>query len=100
MKRLDILLECVGFEWNKANIEKNWLKHKVTPSECEQVFFNHPLMVDDDQKHSKKENRYYVLGQTDTKRFIFLVFAIRGNLIRVISARNMSRKERRVYQSL
>ena len=95
MKKL--LYECVGFDWNEGNTDKNWLKHKVTPSECEQVFFNQPLVVQSDLKHSGNEKRYYALGQTDLKRTLFVAFTVRNKLIRVISARDMSRKERKVY---
>ena len=88
---------CTGFDWDDGNIEKNWRKHRVSPAECEQVFFNRPLVVQDDASHSKTEKRFYTLGKTDLDRKLFLVFTIRNNLIRVISARDMSRKERRVY---
>ncbi|MCJ7602504.1 MAG: BrnT family toxin [Desulfobulbaceae bacterium] len=93
------LSQCLGFNWDKANIDKNWLKHKVSTAECEQVFFNRPLVVDDDIAHSKTEQRFYALGQTDSKRTLFIAFTIRKNLIRVISARDMSRKEREVYNN-
>jgi len=91
------LYQCSGFDWNEGNTDKNWLKHKVSSSECEQIFFNHPLLIQDDIIHSKTEQRFYALGQTDLKRFLFIAFTARNNLIRVISARDMSRKERRVY---
>jgi len=78
----------------------NWEKHAVTASECEQIFFNHPLVSGKDLKHSKQEYRYYALGHTDSGRHLFVVFAIRNRLIRVISARDMNRKERKVYESL
>ena len=94
-----ILSKCLGFNWDKANIDKNWLKHNVSPAECEQVFFNRPLVVHDDIAHSKNEQRFYVLGQTDSKRTLFIALTIRKNLIRVISARDMSRKEREVYNN-
>lgn len=88
---------CSGFEWDKWNAEKIWQKHKVTPFEYEQIFFNRPLVVDVDEAHSQKETRFYVLGQTDMERKLFAVFTIRKNLIRPISARDMSRQEREVY---
>ena len=87
-----------GFDWDEANLTKNWEKHRVTPWECEQLFFNLPLVVADDPDHSITEARYYVLGQTDANRRLFLVFTIRKQKIRVISARDMSLKERRVYE--
>ena len=93
------LEKCIGFQWDKGNLEKNWLKHGVNPSECEQLFFNLPLVANSDIKHSEKENRYYSLGRTDSNRFLFVVFTIRKNQIRIISARDMNRKERKVYKN-
>jgi len=93
-----ILQKCVGFEWDQYNAKKNWEKHKVTPAECEQIFFNRPLIIADDTKHSESERRFYALGKTDLRRRLFIVFTIRNNLIRIISARNMSRKEKRSYE--
>jgi hypothetical protein len=71
---------------------------KVTLAECEQVFFHRPLVVSEDPKHSQGEPRHYALGQTDLGRRLFVVFTIRGSLIRVISARDMSRRERGIYE--
>ena len=88
---------CTGFQWDEGNAGKNWLKHRVSPSECEQVFFHLPLIPSDDLRHSDDENRYYALGKTDTGRLLFLVFTIREKNIRVISARDMNKKERRIY---
>ena len=92
------LPEFKGFDWDEGNVNKNWESHKVRPHEAEQVFFNHPLIVADDVKHSGTERRYFDLGQTDDNRALFVAFTLRGNLIRVISARDMSRPERKVYQ--
>ncbi len=93
------LPEFEGFDWNDGNVEKNWLAHQVTPQESEQVFFNRPLVVAVDVKHSRAEKRYLVLGQTDEDRPLFIAFTIRKRRIRVISARDMHRKERKVYES-
>jgi hypothetical protein len=95
----DILTKCIGFEWGKHNSEKITTRHGVTPVECEQVFFNIPVIAGDDERHSKIENRFYVLGQTDSDRLLFLVFTVRNDKLRVVSARDMNRKERRVYQT-
>jgi len=92
------ILKCTGFQWDSGNSEKNWISHQVTKLECEQVFFNQPLIIGDDEKHSQNENRYFALGQTDNARLLFIVSTIRENLIRVISARDMNKKEREVYQ--
>lgn len=95
-----LLLKCEGFDWDKGNILKNWERHEVEALECEQVFFNQPLFIAEDEGHSVAESRFYGLGQTDQGRLLFVVFTIRNNLIRVISARDMNRKERKVYQEL
>ena len=92
------LPEFKGFDWDEGNVEKNRESHRVSPQEAEQVFFNRPLIVADDVKHSETERRCFVLGQTDDNRALFVAFTLRGDLIRVISARDMSRRERKVYQ--
>jgi uncharacterized protein len=92
-----IIENCLGFQWDQGNSDKNWEKHKVSKSECEQAFFNIPIVIADDTKHSIDENRWYILGRTDTDRLLFIVFTIREKLIRVISARNMNKKEREIY---
>ena len=92
--------QCTGFEWDEGNSEKNFLKHGVLPSECEQMFFNQPLVVTNDVTHSNREKPFFALGQTGAGRLLFIAFTLRGTLIRVISARDMNRKERKVYQEL
>ena len=92
-----ILESCEGFDWDEANSDKNWLKHKVSKIECEQAFFNIPLIIADDEKHSGSEKRWFLLGRTDMNRKLFVVFTLRKYLIRVISARNMSKNERELY---
>lgn len=89
--------QVVGFDWDKGNKEKNWEKHQVDYTECEQVFFNKPLLIGEDAGHSSQEQRYYVLGQSDIGRTLFLVFTVRDKKIRIISARDQSRKERTIY---
>ena len=86
-----------GFEWDEGNQTKNWIKHQVSPSECEEVFFNLPLLLLNDVQHSQEEKRFYVLGKTNADRKLFISFTIRATKIRVISARDMSRKERQAY---
>ncbi len=92
------LYYCDGFEWDEGNSDRNWFLHQVTDAECEEVFFNVPLIVADDTQRSKTEKRYYVLGQTDRGRLLFIAFTIRDNLIRVISARDMNGKESKRYE--
>ncbi len=94
---LDELQRCVGFEWDDGNEGKNWDKHRVSDGECEEMFFNDPLVAGADVEHSASEPRYFALGQTDTGRRLFVAFTIRRDLIRVITARDMTRKELRRY---
>ena len=96
----EILRKCTGFEWDEGNLLKNWEKHRVSASECEQIFFNRPLVALPDPEHSHVEQRFYALGQTDAARYLFVVFTVRSDLIRVISARDMSRKERKAFEGL
>jgi len=93
----DIISTCEGFEWDEGNSDKNWYLHQVTDSECEEVFFNLPLLVAPDIKHSQDEPRYYVLGRTEADRWLFIAFVIRNKRIRVISARDMNNREARKY---
>lgn len=96
-ERDDPLDQCTGFEWDDANAQKNWERHQVTPEEAEDVFFNQPLIVRGDVRHSHREKRYYTLGQTGRGRLLFVAFTIRRDLIRVISVRDMNRKEQDFY---
>ena len=98
MRRLEEVVAGVeGFEWDEANSEKNWHRHKVSQAECEQIFFERPLVVAPDIKHATSEPRFFALGRTDAGRDLMVAFTVRGKLIRVISARPMSRAERREY---
>ena len=90
--------DLAGFDWNKANKQKNLVKNKVHYKECEEVFFNKPLIFFQDEKHSLKEKRYGVFGQTNNKRRLTIIFTIRNNKVRVISARVQNKKERKQYE--
>jgi len=88
-----------GFDWDEGNVHKNKLKHNVDASECEEVFFNQPqIFFNDDRHSSEKEKRYKVLGITSKGRRLALAVTLRGNKIRVIMARDQSRKERILFE--
>lgn len=89
-----------GFEWDDGNRRKSADKHDVSPAEAENIFFNDPLIIAEDGKHSGGEQRFNALGQTNENRLLHVTFTLRQNetLIRVISARDMNRKERKVYE--
>ena len=89
--------EGTEFDWDRGNADKNWERHRVSWAECEEVFFNRPLVVADDELHSETEHRYYALGRTDAGRLLFVAYTLRGERIRVISARDMTRRERKEY---
>ena len=92
--------KITGFDWDAGNERKSEDKHVVGRFETEQVFFNQPLLILTDQKHSQNEERYHALGKTDNTRLLHIVFTLRSSdtLIRVISARDMHRKERKTYE--
>lgn len=89
-----------GFDWDDGNYKKNWVRHAVSAAECEEVFFNRPIVATPDADHSGLETRFCLLGRSDRGRELFVVFTQRGTLIRVISARDMTRREREVYAEL
>ncbi|MBI4731732.1 MAG: BrnT family toxin [Chloroflexi bacterium] len=89
--------QLTGFDWGAGNRDKNWQKHQVSTGECEEVFFNLPLLFGDSPGRSANEKRYFALGQTNAGRLIFIAFTVRDEKIRVISARDMSEKERGFY---
>ena len=93
------LSRITGFNWDEGNSRKND-KHSVSMAEAEQIFFNAPLLVLDDVVHSQNEPRLHALGVTDDGRRLHITFTLRqtGQFIRVISARDMHRKERAIYE--
>lgn len=100
MKNIIKLDEIKGFDWDRGNLLKNLSKHKVKNLESEEIFFNQPLLILPDTKHSQREKRLYALGKTNNHRLLFVVFTIRKNLIHIISARDMSSKERSQYEKI
>ncbi|MDR3793056.1 MAG: BrnT family toxin [Terracidiphilus sp.] len=98
MGERDPFAACVGFDWDEDNAIKNWERHRVTPEEAEGVFFHDPFVCHSDPSHSKREKRYWALGKTGRERKLFVAFTIRKQLIRVISVRDMTRKEVEVYE--
>ena len=96
-----IEFNCItGFDWDHGNERKSSDKHGVTKAEAEQIFFNIPLLLTDDNSHSQFELRIHALGITDARRKLHITFTLRhdNTKIRIISARDMSRKERRHYE--
>lgn len=88
----------IKFEWDEGNIDKNWKKHKVHYKEIEEIFFNKPIKIYRNIKHSKLETRLIILGITNRKRKFHVTFTIRNSRIRIVSARDQSKKERKIYE--
>jgi len=91
------LPQPLAFNWDQGNQDKNWHTHQVTAKEAEQVFFNQPIHLLKDIKQSQKEDRFIALGVTDKKCQLHLVYTVIKSKIRIISARNQSKKERMLY---
>ena len=72
MATVDPLENCTGFDWDDGNTHKNWERNRVAPEEAEDVFFREPLVIRSDLRHSKREKRYYALGQTGAGRRLYL----------------------------
>lgn len=93
------LHRITGFDWDSGNARKNE-KHSVSQAEAEQVFFNEPLVLLADLAHGSQEPRFHALGTTDEGRLLHITFTLRfdNTRLRVISARDMHRRERAVYE--
>ncbi len=92
---LEFLPDITGFQWDEGNASKNWTRHRVSQTEAEQVFLNRPLVVAG--APFQGEARQFAFGRTDAGRLLTVVFTVRAPLLRVISVRPMSRRERRGY---
>jgi uncharacterized protein len=92
--------QIAGFDWDDGNIRKSADKHDVSQAEAESIFFNDPLIVIGDAKHSETEQRCNALGKAAQSRLLHITFTLRqnGTMVRAISARDMHRKERKAYE--
>ena len=94
---LKMLEQVSDFEWDKGNKNKNFSKHQVADEECEEVFFDQNKKILKDTQHSAKEERYIMIGQTKKQRPLFIIFTLRKDKLRIISARDLKRKEYKLY---
>lgn len=93
------LPDILKFEWDKGNLDKSYKKHNITHKEAEEVFVSEEFFVVEDIAHSQSEPRYIGLGKTIAEIWLFVVFTIRKDLVRIISARRMHREEVERYES-
>jgi uncharacterized protein len=94
---LDVLKGVIGFDWNEANIE-HIAEHDVTPDEAEEVFSDEDNVLDEDIEHSIVEKRFLIIGKTEKGRLLYQIFTRRGDKIRVISSRDINKKEVHLYE--
>lgn len=95
---MEIFKDPIEFEWDKGNKDKNFKAHGVTNEECEEIFFDPHKRIVNKIFHQGREERYILIGATKERRILFIAFTIRRKKIRVISARGLSRKERKLYE--
>lgn len=95
---MQIKRKIIEFEWDKWNLDKSYLKHGINAKETEEVFISEKSYVVADIKHSQREERFVIIGKSQSKRNLFVVFTIRGKKIRIISARRMHREEVEKYE--
>lgn len=96
---MKLLRTPIAFEWDGGNSGKSFKKHKVTDEECEEIFFDSEKRIARDVLHSGTEDRYLLIGETRSKRLLLVVFTSRKNKVRVISARDLNKKERHLYEA-
>lgn len=87
-----------GFEWDKGNIDKSYKKHGISPNESEEIFLDENLQVKPDVKHDQQEERFIAIGKTNVGKILFIIFTLRKDFIRIISARVANQKERGIYE--
>lgn len=91
------LTKPLKFDWDKGNEKKNWEKHKVSQKESEEIFFDKYKLIYKDILHSETEERHVAIGETKTKRVLFIIFTLRKRKIRIISARDMGKAKKSIY---
>ncbi len=92
------LPEPLVFEWDSGNSDKNQRKHGISNKEAENAFIHYPLLIFEDTEHSAGERRFQAFGRTEEQKLLFMVFTVRKSNVRIISARRMDKKERRMYE--
>lgn len=95
---MKIVPEPLSFEWDSGNLDKNLKKHNVSCQEAEEVFVNQPLLIIEDSSHSEDEKRFHALGKNNGNRYLFLSITIRKQKVRIISIRDMNKKEKKEYE--
>ena len=95
---MNVWKEPIQFQWDAGNRDKNWLTHRVAAAECEEVFFDPHKRILQPLLHVGRETRHVLIGQTQEHRLCFVVFTLRGDMVRVISTRSANKRERGLYE--
>jgi uncharacterized protein len=95
---MKVISEPTEFDWDEGNLEKNRLSHQVASNECEETFLDPSKVIFKDHMHSNGEERFRILGKTREGRLLFIVFTKRERKIRIISARDINKKEVHLYE--
>lgn len=95
---MTVIKEPIKFVWDKGNLDKNWQKHRVATQEAEEIFFDQNKKAFKDRLHSGDEGRFRIIGRTKKSRLLFVVFTIRNDKVRIISARDINKKEVQLYE--
>ncbi len=88
----------LAFEWDENKAEQNLKKHGVSFEEASTIFGDPLERTIHDPLHSEAEDRFISLGQSERRRLLVVVFTERGDKIRIISAREATRRERKDYE--
>ncbi len=86
------------FEWDEAKRERNIRLHAVDFTEAEKTFEDGHAFVQFDERHSRAEDRFFILGKTRAGRLLMTIFTWRGAKVRIISSRRANRREATGYE--
>ncbi len=88
----------IRYVWDPEKAKSNYRKHRVLFSEARMVFDDPLMLVYEDGEHSFMEQRYLAMGRSVDSRLLLVAYTERADVIRIISAREATRRERRAYE--
>ena len=94
------LMSSIRFEWDPAKAAINLRKHKVSFEDAQSVFSDEQALLIDDPDHSDEEDRFVLLGLSQSLRLLVVVHCYRaeGRVIRIVSARKADADEQSIYR--
>ncbi len=93
-------MDTINFEWDENKNEINKKKHGLSFETAQEVFYDEFAVVFDDPDHSVGEERFLIIGMTESSKICIVSHCYRNsdNIIRLISAREATKKEKKIYQ--